>query len=101
MALGKSVARRDPAHVNPKVKSCMHYMYSFCCSKGLSGQSTFSGLFGHDMKKEMGVIIMIYMYLKHFPEYIDARYMWVHGSDSLGSSVSAEIPFLAFLALVR
>ena len=45
-----------------------------------------------DMKTEMGMIIMIYMYLKHPPDYIDSKHMWVHGSNSLGSSVSAEIP---------
>ena len=33
------------------------------------------------------------------PYYIDSKYIWVHGSNSLGSSVFAEIPFLAFLAL--
>ena len=53
------------------------------------------------MKTEMGVVI--YMYLKHFPECIDSEYIyiWVHGSISLGSSVFTEIPFLAFLALHR
>ena len=56
---------------------------------------------GPDMKTEMGVIIMIYMYLKHSTDYIDSKYMWVHGSNFLGSSVSAETPFLAFLALHR
>ena len=49
----------------------------------------------------MGVIVMIYMYLKHSPDYIDSKYMWVYGSNSLGLSVSAEIPFLKFLALHR
>ena len=47
----------------------------------------------------MGVVI--YRYLKHSTDYIDSKYMWVHGSNSLGSSVFAEIPFLAFLALHR
>ena len=55
--------------------------------------------FGPGMKTEMGVIIMIYMYLKHSTDYIDSKYMWVHGCNSLGSSVFAEIPFLPFLAL--
>ena len=48
------------------------------------------------MKIEMGVVI--FMYLKHS---IDSNYIWVHGSNSLGSSVFAEIQFLAFLALHR
>ena len=41
------------------------------------------------------------MCLKHSPEYIDFKYIWVHGSISLGSSVFTEIQFLAFLALHR
>ena len=43
----------------------------------------------------MGVVIC--MHLKHSPNYIDSKYIWVHVSNSLGSSVFAEIPFLAFL----
>ena len=46
--------------------------------------------FGRDIIIEMGVVI--YMYLKHSPDYIDSKYIWVHGSNSLGSSVFAEIP---------
>ena len=34
------------------------------------------------------------MYLKHSTDYIDSKYIWVHGSNSLGFFV-AEIPFLA------
>ena len=55
--------------------------------------------FGPDMKTEMGVVI--FMCLKHFPDYIDSNYIWVYVSNSPGSSVLAEIPFLAFLALHR
>ena len=51
------------------------------------------------MKIEMGVVI--YMYLKHSPDYIDSKYIWVHGSNFLYSSVFAEIPILVFLALHR
>ena len=51
------------------------------------------------MKTEICVIIMIYMCLKHSPDYIDSKYKWVHEINSLNSSVSAEIPFLAFFAL--
>ena len=47
----------------------------------------------------MGVVM--YMPLKHPQDYIDSKYIWVHGSNSLSSSVLAEIPFLAFLALHR
>ena len=60
----------------------------------------FLALFGPDMKKtEMDVVI--FMYLKHSPDYIDYNYIWVHGFNSLGSSVFSDIPFLAFLALLR
>ena len=48
-------------------------------------------IFGHDMKTEIGVVI--YMYLKHSPEYIDFKYIWIHGSNSLGSSVFANTIF--------
>ena len=41
------------------------------------------------------------MHLKHPPDHIDSKYIWVHESNSLGSSVLAEIQFLAFLALHR
>ena len=47
----------------------------------------------------MGAVI--YMYLKHSPDYIDSKYIRVHGSNSLGSGVFTEIPFLAFLVLHR
>ena len=46
------------------------------------------------MKTEIGVVI--YMYLKPFLDYIDSKYILVHGSNSLNSIVFAEIPFLAF-----
>ena len=49
------------------------------------------------MKTEMGVVI--YIYLKHSPNYIDSKYIWVHWSNSQGSSVFTEIPFLTFLAV--
>ena len=45
--------------------------------------------------------MVIYMNLKHSPDYIDSKYIWVHGSNSQGSCVFAEIPILAFLALHR
>ena len=52
-----------------------------------------------DMRTEMGMVIS--MYLKHSPDYIDSTYIWVYGSNSLGSSVLDEIPFLTFLVLHR
>ena len=51
------------------------------------------------MDTEVGVVI--YMYLRHAQDSTDCKYIWVHGSISLGSSVFADIPFLAFLALHR
>ena len=51
------------------------------------------------MKTEMDVVI--YMYLKDSPDYIDSNYIWVHGSNFQGLSVFTEIPFLVFLALHR
>ena len=51
------------------------------------------------MTTEMGVVI--YMYLKQYPDIIDSKYIWVHECISQGSSVIAEISFLAFLALHR
>ena len=48
---------------------------------------------------ETEVSVVTYMYFKHCPNYIDSKYVWVHVSNSLGSSVFTEIPFLAFLAL--
>ena len=59
----------------------------------------FFPFFGPDMNTEMSVVI--YMYLKHSQEYIDSKYIWLHVSNAIGSSVSAEIQFLAFLALHR
>ena len=76
--MGKGNARKDPTHVTPKIK-----LFNF----------------GTNMKPEMGVVI--YMYLKHPPDYIDSKYIWVHRFNSLGSSVFGEIPFLASLALHR
>ena len=51
-------------------------------------------LFGPDIKNRMGVVI--YMYLKHSPDYIDSKYIWVHGSNSLGSSVLLKYHFWHF-----
>ena len=46
------------------------------------------------MKTEMGVVI--FMCFKHSPDYIDSKYIWVHGSNSLGSSVLLEYHFWHF-----
>ena len=45
--------------------------------------------------------VVIYMYLKQPPDYINSKYKWVHGSNSIGSIIFTDIPFLAFLALHR
>ena len=41
------------------------------------------------------------MHSKHFSDYIDPKYIWVHGSISLGSSVFAEIPFFGIFSLTQ
>ena len=53
----------------------------------------------HEIKTDLGVVI--YMYLKYSPDYIDSKYIWFHWSNSLDLSVFAKISFLAFLALHR
>ena len=40
----------------------------------------FLALFFPDMNIEMGVVIC--MYLKHSPDYIDSKYIWVHGQTT-------------------
>ena len=45
--------------------------------------------------------MVIYIFLEHSPDYIDSKYIWVHGSHFLGSSVYSEISFLVFLSLHR
>ena len=54
----------------------------------------FLTFFGTDIKKEMGVVI--YMYLKYPPDYIDSKYIWIHGSNSIGSSVFGKYHFWHF-----
>ena len=41
------------------------------------GNVPFSAFLGPSMNTEMGVVI--YMYLKHSQDYIDSKYLWVHG----------------------
>ena len=69
----RGVTRRDSAHVTPKVKLCMHTVFKVCCSKGSSGQILFLAFLGPVIETEMGVVI--YMYLKHSPDYIDSKYI--------------------------
>ena len=54
----------------------------------------FVAIFWPNMNTKMGVVI--YMYLKHSSDYIDSKYIWVHESNSIGSSVFAEISFWHF-----
>ena len=56
----------------------------------------FLAFFLPKVKTVLGVVVFIY--LKHSTDYIDSKYIWVHGSNSLGVFV-AKMPFLAFLAL--
>ena len=62
----RSEARRDYTHVTPKVELCMH----------TTGQSRILAVFGLNMKTEMGGVI--YMYLKHSPDYIDFKYIYIY-----------------------
>ena len=83
--MGKGVTRRDSAHVAPQVKLCMCTMYYVCCSKGLSDQSTIFGpffffffffflaFFCPDIRNWCCLIHI----LKHSPDYIDSKYIWV------------------------
>ena len=96
--MGRGVTRRDSAHFTPTVK-CIPGIESVAPRLFLVIVPFLPFFFGPNIKTEMGVVI--YMYLKHSPDYIDSKYIWVHVSNSLGSSVFGEIPFLAFLALHR
>ena len=70
--MGRGVARRKPSHVTSKVKVCVHTMFKIRCSKGLSDQCIiFMPFLGLSMKIEM--VVVIYVYLKHFPDYIDSK----------------------------
>ena len=68
--------------------------FKVCCFKDLSGQSTIFGLYLGLTGKQKGVVI--YMYLEHSPGYIDSKYIWIHGSNSLGSNVSLKYHFCHF-----
>ena len=93
--MGRGVTKMDSTHVTSKVKLCMYTIIKSVVKVPFLAFF----FFWPDIKTEMGVVI--YMYLKHSPDYIDSKYIWVHGSNSLGSSVFVEISFLAFLALHR
>ena len=98
--MGRGVARRDLAHVTLKVKLCMLMMVStLSLQVFVWPKYYFWPIFGPGMKTEMGVVI--YMYFKDSPHYVDSKYILVHESISPGSSVLAEIPFLAFSILHR
>ena len=57
---------------------CAYHVLSLS-HKGFVWPNTFF-FCGPDMKTEMGVVI--YMYLKHFPDHIDSKYIWVHDLTS-------------------
>ena len=67
----------DSAHVTPKVKLCMHTIIKPVAPTVRLVKVPFWAFFGPDIKTEMGVVI--YMYLKHSPDYIDSKYIWFHG----------------------
>ena len=89
--MGRGVTRRDFAYILAK-SSCV----CIPCFKSVAPRIClvkvpFLAFLGPDMETEMSVVI--YMHLKHPPDYIDSKYIyiWVYGSKSLGSSVVAEI----------
>ena len=86
--------------------SCVCYhVLSFFTPRVCMAKLPFLAFLGPDMSTEMGMII--YMYSKHSPDYIDSKYIYIHIymgslSNSLGSSVFfTDIPFLALIALHR
>ena len=91
--MGRGVTKRVSA------KLCMHTMNEVCYFKGLFCQSTIFGLFSPDIKSEMGVVNC--MYLKHSPDYIDSKYIWVYESNSLGSGVFVEIPIIVIFSITQ
>ena len=75
--MGKGVARRIPPMLLSKSSCvCMQCFKSvapmICLDKVL-----FVAFFWHGVNTEMGVVI--YMYLKHSPDYINSKYIWFMG----------------------
>ena len=54
-------------------KPCFKSVTSRVCL----AQVPFLAFFWPDMNTEIGVVI--YIYLKHYPDYIDSKYIWFHG----------------------
>ena len=75
--MGSGVARRDPTHVTPKVICVCIPCFKSIAPRVCMAKVQFLEFFGPDMNTEMGVVI--YMYLKHPPDYIDSKYIWIHG----------------------
>ena len=74
---GRGVARRDPTHDTPKVSCvCIPCFKSVALSVCMA-KEPFLAFFGPDMNTEMEVVIN--MYFKHSPDYIDSKYVGVHG----------------------
>ena len=76
-SMGSGVAMRDPVQLLRKsIYVCIP------CFKSVSprvcmAKVPFLASFGPDMNIEMDMII--YMHLKHSPDYIDSKYIWVRG----------------------
>ena len=74
----RGVARRDPTHVITKVKFVYAYhVLSLSLQGFVQPKYHFWVYFGPYMNTERGVVIS--MYLKHPPDFIDSKYVWVHG----------------------
>ena len=59
----------------PKSSCVCYHVLSLSLQGSVRPKYHFWHFFWPDMKTEMGVVI--YMYLKHSPDYIDSKYIWV------------------------
>ena len=55
--MGRGVARRDPTHVTPKIKLCIHTIVKSVAPRVCAAKVPFLASFGPDIKIEVGVII--------------------------------------------
>ena len=92
------MARRDPALLLPKsIASCVCIpTFRSVTQKVCLTKVPFVAIFWPNRNTKGGVVI--YIYSKYSPDYIDSKNIWVHGFNSLGSIVLAVISFFAFLA---
>ena len=79
----RGVGRRDSACATPNVKLFVHTIYCVMFLQGFVwSKHHFMASFYPDIKTVKGVVLC--MYLKCSTDYINSKYIWVHGSNSLG-----------------